>query len=490
MPLKSIKNAIMWGYTGTVFKIVSQLLTQIVLLRAIGPHAYGAYAAAFFAMTLTMIAAEMGLTAAVIHAPVMDKKTQASILGLSLISALTMGLVMFLSAPFVAIFFNDADIADLVRYLSLVPLLQAPGNIAIGLLRKNLDIKGVQISQLAGYVVGFSIVGIALALTEWGAMSLVAAWIVQSIVTTMISMKKAKLGLTLALPSNGIREHAHYGLKVFATNIANWVVENLGVFMIGRIFGAYSLGLYSATYQFVKNPTNHLINTIQTIALPVAKSRIDDIEWIKRFVMLLILVISCISSFVFVTVAVLANPTVAIIFGAKWNGAESVLAPLAIAMIFHSIMAAIGPVLWGRNKVGSEFKVQLVIAILMAITLLCLAKTNIVYATWAISAVLALRCIGILFAVSKEMSISAKEVFCSIKGAITISVIVMATSPIAFYLFTSPALQLIIAPVVSLFAIVAAFMIMPTLFIYKGMLPENLAIPRWLPTIIAKKINL
>ena len=488
--MKSIKNAILWGYTGTLFKIVSQLLTQIVLLRAIGPHAYGAYAAAFFAMTLTMIAAEMGLTAAVIHSPLMDKKTQASIIGLSIISALAMGGVMFISAPYVADFFNDSQIANLVCYLSVVPLLQAPGNIAIGLLRKNLDIKGVQIAQLTGYVIGFSVVGVALALTEWGAMSLVAAWIVQSIVTSAVSMRKARLGLSIALPCARIREHLHYGVKVFATNVANWIVENLGVFMIGRIFGAYSLGLYSATYQFVKNPTNHLINTIQTIALPVAKSRADDTEWVKRFVLLLILVISSISCFVFVSVAVLANPTVAIIFGAKWSGAEHVLAPLAIAMIFHSIMAAIGPVLWGRNKVGSEFRVQFVIAIVMAITLLCLAKTNIVYASWAISMVLILRCIGILFAVSKDMSISGKEIFRSLKSAITVSVVIVATSPAVFYLFTSAWLQLIVAPILSMTVIVAAFLIAPNLFVYKDMLPSNSVPPRWLPTIVAKKINL
>ena len=488
--MKTLKSAVLWGYLGTVVKIVSQFLTQILLLRVVGPHAYGTYAAAFFILTLAMIAAEMGLTAAVIHEKEMNDEEKARILTLSMVAAVIAGLLMTAISPVVATFFHDNGVGAVIIVLAIVPFFQAPGNIAIGLLRKNLDIKSVQISQLIGYLFGFSFVGVLFAVADFGAYSLAFAWIAQSIVTSFIAMRKSGLKLKLSLQLKSCKEQMNYGIKVFATNISNWVVENLGAFVIGRIFGAYSLGLYSATYQFVKNPTNHLINTVQTIALPIARNKVDDVEWTKRFVLILIMFISLIATLVFASLSALSDYAVPVIFGSKWSGATDVLAPLSIAMIFHSIMAAVGPVLWGRNRVGAELRVQVIIAILMAVTLLCLAKTSIVYAAWAITIVLALRCVGILMALRKEMNISFIEFLGAIRGSLIMGGVIYVLTPHLAALCPDNITKVVIVPIALLCINLLIWLVKPSIYIEKRILPSKINIPKWIPVFVAQRIRL
>ena len=143
--MKSLANAISWGYTGTIFKILSQFLTQIILLRAIGPHGYGSYAAAYFILTLGTIVSEMGVTAAVIHAEKVNDRVKAGAFTQSIICAFFVGVIMYVFSPLASLYFNDAYVGELVKWFALVPLLQAPSNVAVGLLRRSLDRKNVQI---------------------------------------------------------------------------------------------------------------------------------------------------------------------------------------------------------------------------------------------------------------------------------------------------------------------------------------------------------
>ena len=485
--MKSLANAISWGYTGTIFKILSQFLTQIILLRAIGPHGYGSYAAAYFILTLGTIVSEMGVTAAVIHAEKVNDRVKAGAFTQSIICAFFVGVIMYVFSPLASLYFNDAYVGELVKWFALVPLLQAPSNVAVGLLRRSLDIKNVQICQLIGYLVGFSLVGITLASLNWGAMSLVFAWFAQTSVTSLIAMRMAGLNFKLMLLDKSDYARVVYGWKVLATNVMNWIVENLGMFMIGRIFGAYSLGLYSATYQFVKNPTVHLINTVQTISLPATRSHADDPIWIKKFVLMLVLVLSSASAFIFGLLSALAKPVVALVFGSKWAGAEYILAPLAIAMIFHSVMAAIGPVLWGRDKVGTEFKVQFYIAIIMACALFALAQTNIVYAAWAISAILALRCVGIFHAICKDLNISIHECWLSLRGACLILLLTQLVAHFIFEYFTGQFIGSVLTSSLVLIIVMMLFSTKPKFFLASSLLGPEVKFPKWIPAYIVKQ---
>jgi len=85
--------------------------------------------------------------------------------------------------------------------MTLALVFQALGAVALGLLKRNLDFKTVQIAQVTSYFVGFVLVGVACAWFGAGEWSLVAAWVSQTFVASAIQYAKAPHALAPRLRS-------------------------------------------------------------------------------------------------------------------------------------------------------------------------------------------------------------------------------------------------------------------------------------------------
>ena len=315
----------------------------------------------------------------------------------------------------VATLFGLPHAANYLRVAAIPLVFQLLSSIALALLRKNLDFKRIQFAQVIGMVIGQLGVGLVLAWILHSAWAILIGWTVQLLVAWAIMYWKVQHRLTPSL--SPVKNHmTFFGLGAWTANIANWFIENLHMLVAGRLFGASTLGLYSVGSNLVRYPTNHLVTTLQSVMFPASAAAQGDPQAIKAGYLATLSLIALITVPMFVSMAILSEPLIHLLYGPAWNGAAELMKPLALAMPLHSITAVSGPILWGVGQVRRESTLQWVTLLFFLLLLLATGVLTPLELSWIVLAVYALRALLIASAVASMLGVRVTQMLALLRG--------------------------------------------------------------------------
>lgn len=422
-------TAVKWSYLGVLIRVVAQLLAQIALARMLGPETFGLFAAVLLVLGIGNLFVESGVGAVLIQSKCLPDDHRSAACLAVLINALVVSAMVFgLRGP-LAVFFSEQGLSEILEWVWPAFFLHAFSVSPMALLRRDLDFKSIQIIQVLSYLIGFLCVGVLAAWMGAGVWSLVAAWLTQAAITAILANYKCPCFPKSFKLKEGFWMHP-FGVRVLLTNLVNWFIENVDNVIVGRLFGSASLGLYSVSYNFVRNPTNHLVTSLQAVLFPASARSQDDSARLVRAYLTAVSGVALVAFPIFVAVATLSESVTLAVFGTKWSGAASVLIPLSLAMPLHALMAVAGPILWGKGAAGLELKVQMVTAVLFAFSLAWASGASLVVVGWVVFFVYALRFVFISWVLARSISVDFFGLFKAISGAIFLSII---TSTIGFF---------------------------------------------------------
>lgn len=452
--------AVKWSYLGVVARIVTQLVVQIALARLLGPEVFGLFAAALLVLGIGGIVVEMGLGSALIQKRDLTESDVRFAFTWVLLASFAMAVAVFLLSGYFADFFDDSRIADVLRGLTPAFIIQALGIVPVSLLKRELAFKAVQGVLITSYLGGYLIIGVGAALLGAGVWSLVAAWIAQNTLAT-ISLLAIRRHSAKPLFRDRSSLFKGFGSRVLLTNLLNWIIENVDNLLVGRFFGPTALGLYSVSYNLVRNPANHLVVTLQTVLFPVSARAQDNLDGLRRAYLTVLAGVALIAFPLFTGVAAVAGTVVEALFGSQWIESVPILMPLSIAMIVHAAMAISGPILWGMGAAGTELKVQAVIGVIFVATLFMASRISLQMMAWAVCFVYCLRWVGMTATLLRKLHIPVRAGLSSLRGAILASLITTSLLLISDHIFSE------LAPFTRLAIDIVLSGIVLLMFVYK-----------------------
>jgi PST family polysaccharide transporter len=412
-------RALKWNYVGVGARVVLQLAAQIALARLLGPTAFGEVAAATAFVLVAGIVVELGQGVALVQAPKLEPDDIKVAFTRVVLAALGAAAIILLSADLVAALFDDEQVAPVLRWMTLALVFQALGAVSLGLLKRNLDFKSVQIAQVASYFVGFVVVGVSCAWLGAGEWSLVAAWVTQTLVASVIQYLRAPHPLALSLRP-GPAPLMGFGLRTVVASMANWSIENLDTVMVGRAFGTTTLGAYSIAYNLVRTPVNHMVYALQLVIQPFTARAKDDRETMSKAYLTLLWFVSLVAMPTFFGLAALAPTAIEALYGTAWSAAIPVLVPLAAAMPLQAVQAVGGPVLWGSGRVGREILVSFSVAALLIAVLALAGRFSVVAMAWGVWLVYLIRSVWITAIVSNLLGLPVAVSLSMARGGVLV----------------------------------------------------------------------
>ena len=359
----------------------------------------------------------MGLGSALVQKTTVDDSDIQLVFTRVVLAGLGMAALIFFVAPQVSVLFADPLVAEVMRGMAPVFLLQALAVTSLSLLKRELAFKAIQAVQIGSYLAGFLIVGVGAAWLGAGVWSLVAAWIAQSAMAaiSLYWLKRHTLRPHLSAKDGSL---THFGIRVLLTNIANWTIENIDNLLVGKLFGSTALGLYSVSYNLVRTPANHLVVSLQTVLFPASARSQNNQRGLQRAYLTVVSGVALIACPLFFGVAVAADTLVSVLFGPAWAAATPVLIPLAMAMALHALMAVAGSVLWGQGMAGTELRIQAVTALLLTLLLLFAGFYSVTAMAWVVFVVYAIRFIGMTYAVLRSLQLTLSELMLALRGGL------------------------------------------------------------------------
>ncbi|SNS74411.1 Membrane protein involved in the export of O-antigen and teichoic acid [Noviherbaspirillum humi] len=466
-------SAVFWGGFGSVIRTLLQIGTQVVLARLLGPVEYGIFAIATVILTFSKFFSDIGISYGLIQKKeVSDDDIRFVFTWQVVIGLVVATVVFFLSHP-LAGFFNEQRLVDVIQVSSVICLLNAISSPSLNLLKRDLDFKSIQASQLSAYVIGYVFVGIPMAMAGHQVWALIGAFITTETLNFFLLYRHSRHPIGILFKPKEKSDLLSYGFKVLATNIINWIINNIDRVLIGRMFPAAQVGLYSLSYNLVSSPALTIIGVIQS-ALFSASARVqDDHARLRRALLTMIGVVTLLLFPVFAGIAAASDSVLHGLYGEKWLAAAELLRPIALAMPLYLLLGMATPLLWVSGHTHKEFVIQIPVAIGFVAAAALAATISLEAVAWTVFAMYFIRAAIIVGTTCRALKITMQDLFSVMAGGLVATV----TTALAIIAADLAARQLSDAPIAWLIADVAAggIGLLSTLVLFPRLVDDHVA---------------
>lgn len=378
---KNLKDKTISGLTwSSIDNIASQGITfliGIILARILSPTEFGTLGIAMVFVGLFNKIVDCGFSAALIR-----KQNISSIdYNTSFIFNISVSVILYLLcvllSPYIGKFFNNYELNKVLRWMSLVIIINGVGIIQRTRLIKKIDFKTqTKISLISSIISG--VIGISSAYFNQGVMSLVYQQLSRQILSTSLLWGYNKWLPKLEFSITSFKEQFSYGSKLLFSGLIDYVFNEAATIVIGRVHSPATLGQYSRAKQFSSIFSSNLSSIIERVTFPVlaefqANKNILAFQY-KRMVKCMILV----SGISMVTLACTADSLVLILLGDKWVESIKYLQIVCFIDIFYPIKSLNLNAIKVSGKTDYILKLSLVKRIIEAIPIL-LGIFNIYY---------------------------------------------------------------------------------------------------------------
>lgn len=404
-----------WNYVGFVARGGSNFLIGIFLARLLGPKPFGQIAAASLVIGIANLVADAGFSSALIQAPSITRLQIRFVFTLQFLIAIAMSLCCAASGPWVAAMFHDPLISRVVAWISLIFVLQAVGQTANALLRRELAFRFIQMAQLASYLVGFLLVGIPLALHGAGVWSLIAAQLVQGTLFSLTLYLRVRHPVLPSFSRTGVTL-LRFGAKIAASNLINYGISNADNFVVGRSFGSLALGYYSRAFTLANAPTEGIISAVQQVLFASCSRADGRLEPIRRAYLTSLAAVALVVVPAFCAMSVAAPAVLLGLYGNRWVAAVPLFRPLILALALHALMGLAGPILGSLNFVEREIRAQGICLVAAVIAFWLAARTSALALAWTVLGIYFLRFLLMTWPVLQVLGLRWRELVRALSG--------------------------------------------------------------------------
>jgi len=263
-------------------------------------------------------------------------------------------------APVLAVFYGEPRLVWVTVITGISFLFNGAGAQHRAILQRSLRFITLSVIDTVGLVLSVAL-GIGMAVAGGKYWALVVMAITPPIVST-VGVWFAT-GWIPGLPQrrSGIRSMLWFGGTLTLNSVVIYMAYNMEKVLLGRYWGAETLGIYGRAYQLINLPTETLNQTIGSVSFS-ALSRVQNDParlrsyFMKGYGLLLSLVIP-----IAMACVLFADDLIRVFLGAKWHESAPVFRLLAPTVVAVAMMNPLGAVLLATGRVVRNFNLALLI---------------------------------------------------------------------------------------------------------------------------------
>jgi O-antigen/teichoic acid export membrane protein len=294
-----------------------------VLARYLNPEELGLAQTVILILAFVAILSEQGFQDAIVQ----RKELAPRDLNLPFLASMTMAIA---ASVLLVVFSKDiaralhAERAEhLILAAAVIPPITAACLFEIAMRRRKLDFKTLaKASLLSGLVSGA--VALILAVSGFGAASLIAQAIVAAVVTAVVLWRAPLWKPGTEFVTASFRGLLSYSTNAFGSRILDFFSGKIIDLIILSRLGLGSLGIYTVGSKLYLTILQLLASTLIEVALSAMAKLSSDVQRLRSAYLRLIFLASSTTLPLFVGVAALAPEVCTLLFGEKWVGADEV----------------------------------------------------------------------------------------------------------------------------------------------------------------------
>ncbi len=336
-----------------------QFLMSIIIARLVLPSDYGLIAMLTIFLAIAQTFVDSGFGSALVQKKDRTETDFSTAFYFNIVVSTFAYLILFLTAPFIADFYNQDKLVAVTRIAGLSLIINSFGVVQLARLTITLDFKKTAVATLTAVTIS-GVLGIFMAYYGYGVWSLVAQTLSNNIINVLMLWVIAKWHPKLVFSAKSFKSLFGFGSKLLLSSLLHTLYVNLYSLIIGKFFSAKDLGYYNRANALAMFPSTNLSNVIMRVIYPVqCRIQDDDTQLIDNFRKYLRL--SCYVIFpIMIGFCVLAEPIVLILMKEKWLPAVPYLQIMCIAYMWDSIMKLNGSLLNVKGRSDLFFRAEII----------------------------------------------------------------------------------------------------------------------------------
>lgn len=333
---KQTFSGVIWTFLDTFLITGISFIATLFIARILGPTDYGliGMVAVFFAIGNTLV--DSGLSQSIIRTKEADNKDYSTVFYLNLGISIFVYLILFIAAPYIAMFFEQNVLIEIIRLYCLSFIITAFSAIQLAQLNRNMEFKKITYINVPSTIVGV-IVGITLSINGFGVWSLVWMHLSNKITFSILLWLFSTWKPTLYFSREKMKYHYGFGYKLMLSGILNSIFNNIYNIVIGKFYSVQSLGYFERAKRLNDYPVTILTGIISKVTYPLLSKIQDEKERIAKVYKQLIQFSFFISTPLMFGLAAIATPLFQLILGDQWMAAVPYFQIICLASIFYPV---------------------------------------------------------------------------------------------------------------------------------------------------------
>lgn len=329
-------SGVKWSAIGRFSTQGISFIIGLLLARVLSPSDYGVIGMVgiFFAIAQTFI--DSGFGAALIRKKDCSEADYNTAFYFNILVGLISCIILSLTAPFIARFFNIPILEDLVIVMSINMLINSFTIVQWVKLNSAIDFKSqAKISLITTVLSGC--IGLTLAYAGFGVWSLVFQKLAATIFRTFLLFLTTRWFPKWLFSKQSLSYLFDFGGKILITSLLNTIYCNMTTMLIGKFYSSKDLGYYSRGESIANFPSMNLTSILQSVTYPVLSKIQDDDKRLIQVYRKYISITSMVIFFGMLLLAALAKPLIVTLLTDKWLDSAIYLQIFCFVLMFDHI---------------------------------------------------------------------------------------------------------------------------------------------------------
>jgi PST family polysaccharide transporter len=330
------------------------LVVMAVLARLLTPEDYGLLGMVSAFVVILQLFSDLGLTQATVQKADITQTQVSTLFWLNLAFSGLLAAVMVAVAPAIVWFYREPRLLNIALWLAPSFIIAGLGTQHAALMQLRLRFERLAVCDILSLVAG-AVAGAWMALKGLGVYALVGQILAQT--GTKTALLWILNGWRPGLPARGCGtwELLRFGGYLTASNLVNNFSRNSDDLLLGRVWGAETLGLYSRASSLLAYPISLVAGPMGQVMIPIFSRLRNDKERFARAHLKAMALLTFLCFPLAGGLAMSAHEVIPVMMGARWNAAIPIFSILSISLFLYPLMSSMGWLYLATGKTDKIF---------------------------------------------------------------------------------------------------------------------------------------
>lgn len=277
----NVVSGLMWTFGERILAQLVSTVVGIVLARILMPEDYGVISIVMIFISICNVFVTSGFGAAIVQKKEASELDFNTAFFLSLAFSIILYAVLFVFAPFIADFYEAPLVSPVIRVLGLRLILASLNSIQQASIRRQMKFKRFFLATIFG-TVSSCVVGIALAYAGFGAWALVAQYLSNTAMSSIIMCFVCGWNPKFQFSRENAKSIFSVSWKLLCAQLISTLSVDIRSLFVGKAIGTTELAYYDQGLKYPSLLINNLNSAINTVMLPAYSKNQDNLFLVKN----------------------------------------------------------------------------------------------------------------------------------------------------------------------------------------------------------------